>query len=236
MRGFLIIVVVLLAILVGGFIFLFMNAGSLIEGLIETVGTETTGTSVEVGSVEFDLGAGSAGIFNFTIDNPDGFSNANAFSLDEISIVLDAENSTRELLVLSEVVVASPQVLYEIADEGGSNIDALRANIEEHQGSMGSGGGSSSSGSDTKMIIDRLRFTGGTVVATARGEQVEVDLPPLTLTNIGRASGGETASEIAAQVADQLTQHVMQTVARSEIERQLGVDGVLDGVRDIFGR
>ena len=166
---------------------------------------------------------------------PFGFSANHAFTLDEISVVVDTENSTRDLIVLSEVVVSAPHVLYELT-EGGSNMDAIRANIEAYQQSVG-GGEASSGDSDTKIIIDRLRFTGGDVLATAAGEQVEVELPPLTLNNIGRASGGETAAEVAAQVADRLTGHVMQTVARAEIERRLGLDeGIVDRVLDVFGR
>lgn len=231
MRNVLIFVV--LAVLAVG-VYLFLNAGSIVEKVIETVGSDATGTAVEVGSVELDIGAGRAGIFNFTIDNPEGFSDGHAFALDEISIVVDTENSTRDLLVLSEVVVASPRVLYEIVN-GGSNMDVIRASVDAYQARVG-GGGASSGGTETKMIIDRLRFTGGTVIATAAGERVEVDLPPLTLRNIGRDSGGETAAQVAAQIADRLTQHVMRTVARSEIERRLGIDGVLDRVRDIFGQ
>ena len=231
-----ILIAVVIAIVAVG-VYFFLNAGSIIEKVIETVGTDATGTSVEVGSVELDLSEGRAGIFDFTIDNPDGFSSGHAFSLDEISVVVDTENSTRDLLVLSEVVVSSPRVLYEIA-EGGSNMDVIRASVEEYQARVGDSGGgeASNGGSDTKMIIDRLRFTGGEVIATAAGEQIEVDLPPLTLNNIGRASGGETAAAVAAQVADRLTSHVMQTVARAEIERRLGVEGVMDRVRDIFGQ
>ena len=227
-----IIILLVVAILAVG-AYLYINRGSLVERMIETVGSEATGTSVEVANVDINLGEQSVGISGFTIDNPSGFSNANAFSLNEISV--SVASVSRDLIVLSEVVVDSPEVLYEFR-EGGSNIDAIRANIEAYQSRLGGGGSGGGGGSDTKIIIDRLRFTGGHVLATAGEEQVDVDLPPLTLTDIGRASGGQTAGQVAAQVADRLTQHVAQTVARSEVERRLGIDGVLDRVRGIFGQ
>ncbi len=232
MRKFLILII--LAVLAIG-VYFFLNAGSIIEKVIETVGTDATGTAVEVGSVELDLGEGSVGIFDFTVDNAAGFSGGHVFSLDEISVTVDTENSSADVIVLSEVVVSSPRVLYEIVN-GSSNMDAIRANVNSYQQQVGSGGGSSGDDDGTKIIIDRLRFTGGEVIARAAGEEVTVDLPPLTLRNLGRASGGETAAQIAAQVADAMTAHVMETVARSEIERRLGIDGVIDRVRDIFGQ
>jgi hypothetical protein len=230
MRNILIVLVIAIAA-VG--VYFWLNAGSIVEKVIERVGTDATGTSVEVGSLDLNLNERTAAIHDFTIANPDGFSSDSAFSLGEISV--SVESVSRDLIVLSEVVVDSPRVLYEIT-ENGTNIDAIRANIDAYQQRLSGGGGSGGGGSDTKIIIDRLRFTGGQVLATAQGEEVNVDLPPLTLTDIGRASGGETAGQVAAQVAHRLTQHVAETVARSEIERRLGIDGVLDRVRGIFGQ
>lgn len=234
MRRLATVLIVLIAIAGVAVVYLWMNAGSIVENVIERVGTEATGTSVQVGGLDLNLGDRTASIQSFTIANPDGFTSDNAFSLNEISVAV--ESVSRDLIVLSEVVVDSPRVLYEIT-ENGSNIDAIRANIDAYQQRLGGGGESSGGrGSDTKIIIDRLRFTGGQVLATARGEEATVDLPPLTLTDIGRASGGETAGQVAAQVADRLTRHVAETVARSELERRLGIDGVLDRVRGIFGQ
>lgn len=231
MRNILIIAVIGVVAVIA---YLYFNAGSIVEKVIERVGTDATGTSVEVGSVDLKMGERTAAIRTFTIANPRGFSSGRAFSLDEISVRV--ESVSNELIVLREVVVASPRVLYEIT-EGGTNIDVIRANIDAYQQSLArDSGGGGGGGTDTKIIIDRLRFAGGQVIATAQGEEAIVDLPPLTLTDIGRASGGETAGQVAAQVADALTRHVAQTVARSEIERRLGVDGVMDRVRDIFGQ
>jgi len=226
-----ILIVLLIGIVAVG-VYIYLNFGSLVERTIETVGSEATGTAVEVGSLDVNLGDRSAAIRDFTIANPSGFTSGSAFSLNEISVAV--ESVSRDLIVLDEVVVDSPQVFYEFT-EGGTNIDAIRANIDAYQQRIG-GGGSGGGGSETKIIINRLRFTGGNVHATAQDREVDIDLPPLTLTDLGRASGGETAGQIAAQVADQLTQHVAETVARSEIERRLGIDGVLDRVRGIFGQ
>jgi len=227
-----ILIVAVIAIVAAG-AYLFINAGSIVEKVIERVGTDATGTSVQVGSLDLNLGERTAAIHEFTVANPNGFTDPNAFSLNEISV--QVESVSADLIVLREVVVDSPRVFYEIA-EGGTNIDVIRANIDAYQQQLGGGGGSGGGGSETKIIIDRLRFTGGEVLARGGGQEVNVDLPPLTLTDIGRSSGGETAGQVAAQIADRLTQHVAETVARSEIERRLGLDGVLDRVRDIFGQ
>lgn len=240
MRVFMIIVAILaliVAAIVGIGVYIFMNLDAFVEQAIEEIGTDATGTRVAVGSVDIEIVQGTASINSFTVDNPSGFSSGDVFALDQISIALDTENTSEEVLTLREVVIDNPQVLYEFS-EGGTNIDAIRSNIQDYQRRLGggAGGGGDSGGDDSKIIIDRLRFTGGTVLAIAGGEQVSVDLPPLTLTDIGRASGGETAGQIAVQVGERFTRHVSETVARSEVERRLGIDGgIVDRVRDLFG-
>lgn len=239
MRAFVFIVLFIVLALIGVGVYVYLNAGSLVEQAIETYGTRAAGTEVAVDSVDIEIVQRTAAINGFTIDNPAGFSNGDAFSLDQISVSIDPEQMSQDLIVLTEVIVNNPQVLYEYG-QNGTNIDAIRANIESYQRSLSGGGGSGAGGDEgpgAKMIIDRLHFTGGTVVATAAGETVMVDLPPLTLTNIGRASGGETAAQIAVQVGERFTRHVSETVARSRIERELGLDeGVVDRVRDLFGQ
>lgn len=225
MRKVLLLIVV---VVIAGAAYLYLNRNSLLEGVIERAGTNATGVAVEVGAVDLNLQDQRATISAFTVANPPGFSGGHVFTLNEISVTV--ESVSRDLIVLNEVVVDDPRVLYEFA-ESGSNIDVLRNNIRSNQGSAGSSGG----GSDTKIIINTLRFTGGNVHAVGGGEELDVNLPPLTLRDLGRASGGETAGQIAVQIADRLTQHVAQTVAQSEIERRLGVDGVLDRVRGVFG-
>ncbi len=235
MRAIVGILFVLVLAFVGVVAFVFLNAGSIVERVIEKVGTEATGTTVAVQSVDLEIVQGRAAINGFTVDNPQGFSNGDVFSLDQISVVIDPDNSSGDLITLTEVIIDNPQVLYEFG-EGGTNIDAIRDNIQAYQRGLGGGASGGSDGDGAKIIIDRLRFTGGSVTATAGNEQVNVDLPPLTLTNLGRASGGETAGEIAAQVGERFTRHVTETVARSEVERQLGLDSsVVDRVRDLFG-
>ena len=64
-------------VLIGGGVFLlFSNLDKIVETSIETAGTNTMGSQVEVGSVAMDLIGGTASIYDFSIANPAGFSNA----------------------------------------------------------------------------------------------------------------------------------------------------------------
>ncbi len=237
MRVFLIIVFILFLIVaafVGFGVYVYMNLDNFVEQAIEQIGTEATGTTVAINDVDIEIVQGTAAIHGFTVDNPAGFSDGDVFALNQISITLDPANTSEGLITLTEVVIDNPQVLYEFG-ENGTNIDAIRSNIQAFQNRVGGAGGSRNP-QEAKIIINRLRFTGGTVVAMAGGEQVNVDLPPLTLTDLGRASGGETAGQIAAQVGERFARHVSETVARAEVERRLGIEGgIVDRVRDLFG-
>ena len=75
MKKVLIALVVVLVLLAGGIYFVFSNLDSPVETAIETAGSRTLGTDVQVDSVSLDLLAGSASIYYlwFQHRQPGGF-------------------------------------------------------------------------------------------------------------------------------------------------------------------
>ncbi|TNE59690.1 MAG: hypothetical protein EP340_01660 [Alphaproteobacteria bacterium] len=221
-------VVVLIA---AGLFFLTSNLDGIVKNLVEKYGSEATGTEVALGSVDLDLTGGSVTIGELSVGNPAGFKTTHAFKMKNISVTLDAEKSTRDLIVIKEILIDNPQVIYEQVGKS-SNIDKIKKNA--------SGDGQASDEAEgaysgPKIIIETLTFTGGTVEVSAEGvlkEDLATDLPAFTLRDLGKAQGGATPNEIAVEITKKLSSVAMDAAAKKGVQGVL--DKVMDGAGDTF--
>lgn len=124
------IFVVLLVLVGGGLYYVYANLDVLVERGIESAGTSAAGTRVEVGSVDVDLLGGSATIRDFTLANPEGYSDAALLSFDELSVVIDIAAMSRQSgdISISSITSRNPHLLYEARD-GVSNLDTVRERL-----------------------------------------------------------------------------------------------------------
>ena len=145
-------VLVLLLIVVGSVIYVVSSLDSLVASAIEQAGSQATQTPVRVSAVSIDLKSGQGTISELSVGNPAGFSAPHVFTLGGISTKLDLNSITQDPIVIEEIHVQSPRVVYEINTAGKSNIDALRDNLARSSGSRKSkaesegGSGSNNSG------------------------------------------------------------------------------------------
>ena len=92
---------------------LFSNLDKIVETGIETAGSSALGSRVEVGSVAIDLTSGAASIYNFSVANPTGYSNAEMISFDELSVAIDLQNTNSQNVHVTSILARSPHVLSE---------------------------------------------------------------------------------------------------------------------------
>ncbi|MBX9634742.1 MAG: hypothetical protein K2X44_07145 [Magnetospirillum sp.] len=222
--GGVVVAVALIAVVLG--VFVFSSLDGLVKKAIETVGSQVAGVPLKVSEVKIALTEGKASIKGLSVGNPKGFTSATAFKLGEIAVSIDTGSVTGNPVVIKEIVVASPEVTYELGGQG-SNLDALQRNL------AGSGGdkadkapASSDDKSAKKLVIDRLALTGGTVnLATPiPGGNASGKLGDIVLTGIGRNSGGASAEQVAAKVLDALVK------ASLKAAQGMGIGGAIDGV------
>ena len=214
--------VLLVLLVVGAGIFLFSSLDSLVEGAIETYGSEVTQTAVRVDGVKIGVTTGEGTISGLTVGNPDGFSADNIFSLGNITTVIDTATITESPVVIKLVKVSAPKVFYEIDKSGNSNLDALKKNIAA---ATGGGGKSSDSGEATKVIIKRLVIAGGEVearIATLGDKPLSVALPQITITDIGKSSGGASPAEVAESVLNAIMKKTRSAVTDLDLDKYLG--------------
>ncbi len=215
---------------------LLRSLDAIVEAAIEKYGSEITGTTVRVASVEIILTDGRGTIRGLTIANPPGFSSGSAFSLGEITLDIEPNSVTENPVVIDEVRVLAPQVAYELDANLGSNIQTILDNIERHVGSgrSSSGGGGdgdatgNAQGPEVRLAVKRFTFEKGEVEADASavgGETLKVELPPLGMRNLG-GSRGAPPGDIGSEVLEAYTRVVVKTVGMQQAKKQL--DKVID--------
>lgn len=231
------ILVVLILLVVGGGYFVLSNLGSLIVAAVEEYGSDVTQTDVSLADAEVDIASGEGALSGLTVGNPSGFNTDSAFSLGQIAVKLDTDSVTGNTIVIREILVANPEVTYELG-ESGSNIDAIRENVDSFMAAQGGGGsatesgGSDEAGAERKLVIEDLYIRGGTVNVSAtflEGEQLSAGLPEIHLQDIGKDSGGATPEEVVGQIIASLGDATGKAISG------LNLDALRQGVQGATG-
>ncbi len=246
---------VILVLLVIGVYFLFSSLNSIVKTAVEKVGTAVTQTQVKLKDVNIEITSGKGALHGLMVKNPSGFKTEKALGLGEISVQIDVGSVTKDTVIIKEIVIAAPEVTYEIAN-GGINFDALKRNVDAYAGAgKDKAKKSDGGGAGKKLVIENLYIRNGkvtvSVTATALGEKtLSVPLPDIHLTNIGKQSGGATAAEVAQQVLAAIGQAAAKAAASLPDVGKLvgsikeGAAGVVgepakgagEGIKKLFGK
>jgi hypothetical protein len=244
MRGkrkvLIIIVGALVVVIASAIILILTNIDTLVKAAIEKYGSEATKTDVRVSSVKIHLTSGEGAIAGLTVANPHGFSSPYAFRLGKISTRIDTRTITSSPIVIDEIRIAAPQVVYEMNASGASNILLLKKNIQE--AALGAPKKAQeekkAKGKEIKMLIKKLVIESGRIDAhvAALGDKHEtVALRRIEMHNIG-TGGGATPAQVSQQVLTALVEEVGIAVTQSGIKRSLdrGVDKTVKRLLDKF--
>lgn len=227
------VAIVVIAVVGAGYYFL-TNADSLIKAVIEKYGSEATQTSVTLKSVKIGIREGSGELNTLAVKNPKGFSSADAITLGDIKVALDLSTLQSDTIVIKDVTILQPSVLYEYAG-GGGNLQALQKNVQSYAAkfsggktepnkSAGDPGQSASKQPEKKVIIENLVIRDGKVAAThqaLQGRTISAPLPTIQLKDIGKDKGGATPAEVAEKVIGAISAQASR-VATAELQKQAG--------------
>lgn len=207
--------VLVVIVAVGIFVFL-GNLNDIVRAAVEKVGSDMTQTNVVLNEVDIELTSGKGALRGFRVTNPSGFSDDDAFKFDEVSVAIDLASVRSDPVIIKEVIISGPEVVYEFGDDGDSNLDKLNKAV---QSKAGGGGGSSSGGDTPNIVIESLVLQNGkvAVVAPLLNEKLSVPLPTIRLTDIGKDGKGATPEEIATQIMDAVLKGAQNAVASAKI-------------------
>lgn len=209
-------------------IFILTNINSIVKAAIEKYGSEAAKTAVRVSSVRIHLSSGEGAIAGLTVANPRGFSSPHVFRLGKISTRIDTRSITSNPVVIDEIRISAPQVVYEMNSSGASNIAVLKKNLERSapDAPKKTGQEKKSKNKETKVIIKKLVIESGRidVRVAALGDKTEtLALRRIELTNIGKP-GGATPSQVTQQVLSALVEEAGRSVQsrfKKDIEKRV---------------
>ena len=223
-NGLLIAAAILVAVVAGSIYVIVTGLDDLVRSAVQAGGSRATGTAVTLERAEVDIGAGTVVLTGLTIGNPDGFKSEFAIRLGLADVRIDPASLSANPVVVTEVIVQSPDITYEMAP-GGSNIDTIGRHAR--QMAPTGGGGPQSPDEGVTVIIENLYIRGAVVgisAAALGGGTMTSTLPDIHLTGIGAKRGGADPATAAAEIMTALTGRINGYVS------VLDLGGVLQGV------
>jgi uncharacterized protein involved in outer membrane biogenesis len=189
------------------------NLDRIVKGVVESSGSEVLGTDVSLNKVEISLKGGRGSLKGLVIANPEGFSDRNAFELDEVTLALDLGTVTSDEVVVEQVVVDGARVIFE--ETGGSiNLQTLLKNAQDYAGPSepSEPPEEEPESAGPKLVINEFRFTNAeaTLISEKLGQEVMAGMPDIVLNDIGQKGHGVTAAEAAKQVLVPVIQQVIE--------------------------
>ena len=110
MKKLLIGLAVVVVLVVGGVLYFASNIDSIIKAAVEEIGSEATKTQVTLNQVELSITSGEGALRGFRMGNPDGFKTKEAMHFDAVSVKIDTDSFTKDVIVIKEVVIAAPRI------------------------------------------------------------------------------------------------------------------------------
>ncbi len=220
MKKVLIGLVVFIVVLAGGVLLVFSNLNGFVKTAIETAGTNSVGSQVQVESVEINLSDGTASIFGFSIANPQGFSNATMVSFEELSVSIDVESITSDVIRINSIIARNPFVLYESAD-GSSNVDTVSARFEGDDSTQEVD--DSAEGPVIAIESILIESIQASLVADLLPNTLDVNLGDIALMNL-MGTPDEIAEQIMGPVTTQLSSAAASVVVQAVAD--LLTDGI----------
>jgi hypothetical protein len=130
---------------------------------------------------------------------------------------------TKSPIVIDELHIASPQVVYEMNQELASNILVLKKNIQVSaaRSQKQPGEEKKADGKELKLVIKKLVMDSGSIqshVAAYKDKPQTVTLKRFEMTNVG-GKDGATPSKLAEDILTALVEQVGVAVAQAGLEK-----------------
>ncbi len=245
MKKWLLIGVGLLIIVIGAAVFYVVSSlDSLVVAGVEKFGSEITQTRVRLKEAKIGVTSGQGTLRGLSVGNPKGFKADTSIRLGEVSVELDTGTITQNPVVIKKVVIASPDVTYELGEKG-SNVDAIQQNVNAYMAKWGITPGKKTEakgdeGEARKLITQNLYVRDGKVNVSATflgGQKLGAPLPDIHLKDIGKEKGGASPGEIAGKVIGAIRQGTAKAIAPLGLDNLAGtVTEGLKGSAEVLGK
>ena len=205
----------ILVVLVGGGVYYFAsNINGIAQDMMETAGSDALGTEVDVGEVDIDLLGGIATIRDFSVDNPEGFSDEDMLHFDELVVAIDIRSLNSDVIRINSIRSSNPSVLYEMRGNS-SNLDVVRERLAGGEPEQTV----EEQGQPPVLAIDELMITGiaASLMADRLPQRVSVPLGDINLQDM-QGTPTEIAQQIARPLITQLSRNAASALLSASAE------------------
>jgi hypothetical protein len=223
------LLVLIVAVMIGVGLFL----GSIVKKGMETVGPKITQVSIKVDAVNLSLLSGSARVKGLVVGNPQGYNTPQAISVGSAAVGVNPLSVFSDKIVVRSVRVEAAEITFE-GNLGGNNLSKIMENVN----AIAKSGGPVSTNTTAKAAnepgrkieVDDLLITGAIVhvrLTGIGGGVMTLPLPDIHLTNLGKDSGGITATDLTRLMLGAITTATIKAVgsATTDISKGAGIWG-----------
>lgn len=198
----------MIAAIFGGGVYLMMNMDSLAKNLTEKIASDALGVAVNVGTMDINLQERSVSVGGLTIANPEGFEKPHALSISTINVALDS--ISQKLIHFKNIDVKGTNVFLEV-QPNGTNLLAIHkgmtkksADKKQNTKEKKTTEQSPANAKNIKVIIDQFAFASAqldpTITLVSTQDLQPIEVPAITLSNIGTKENGVLAHEAITQI------------------------------------
>lgn len=234
------VVLGLLALIAGGAAWWTLSSlDSLVKSALQHYGPRALGVSVKVDDVKISTQNGRGEVRGMVIGNPSGYAAPHAVKIGTAAIAVDASTLGSDLVVIREITVDSPDIIYELVG-GRANLEVIRTNIETYLArdtGAKPGDNKAGKGSGRRYVIHAANIRKAQVRVTnplIKGGGISFTLPDITLRNIGNDGRGVSGGEAARIVMSALVARIAARALTSGQIIERGLDGALDILKEFM--
>lgn len=219
-------------------VWLHNNLDERVKAAIEQYGSQACGAAVRLDQVAIAAADGRGVLRGLSIGNPQGFQTAHALQVSVVDLAVDLSTLASDVVVVHNVELETPDVIYE-KGRGGTNFDALQANVQQFVGADGASSAQRSAKPAKRLIVEHFAIHGTRAQASAafmQGKTVAFKLPDIDLKDIGKAEGGITPAQLGTIVMRALNQKVRAAVSIDALTQSAsdGVGKAGDALKHLF--
>lgn len=224
-RKFLVIIAAAGLILAAALAFLWTNLDWIVKHAIERYGSQATGTRVRVERVALRPAQGKGAIEGLTVANPRGYAAPHILSLGAISVRIEPRTIASNPVVIDDIRITSPLVVYEMNDARVANVDVLKKHLgADHPETPAAEGKKGSKEEGKRLRIRHLAIENAKAevrIASLGDKPRIVALSRIEMTDIGGKNGAppeEVAKQIVAAILSQVSKEVGKAGASRLLE------------------
>ena len=232
-----ILVFVIVVIIVGSIVA--NNINDVVQTVVEDIGSETLKTNVTLSKADVSLMSSRVLLSGLSIDNPDGFSDAKLFHMDNVIVDVDLMSLLDNTISVEEILIDGAKITVEQKGTG-TNVQKVLDNIDQNKDSPPPTEESEqpSSLDDLLVKVKSFQFVGSsaTLVTEQWGEQ-DLQLAEIKIKDIG-GSEGVPVDELVGEIMNPIIKKLKLAAERrlKEIFKEKAKEKLNEKTEELKGK